>query len=267
MIDNILPALDILNKYSSLILVFATVIYVVFTYKLSRETTKLREIETTPFISLSFDTSFVSKFKLTIKNISKAPAYDISFGIDEKYASHFNYNFKNTISYFAPNQEFQVIASGYKDLDKLDCDSIPITIKYKSKDNLTIQETFNMEWKYLEQTLLGTDEVEKIRKAIEGIEKEVKSLNKTIQNKEYVVSNKLKILEFNKGDKYLNFIFSNGYLGGIHNDDIGKIGISDITQTFKDNGDLTDQSIRMKFTAEEIYHKLILLNSKGNQNA
>lgn len=262
MMDEILPLLDLLNKYSSLILVLATVIYVIFTYKLSRETTKLREIETTPFISLSFDTSFVSKFKLTVKNISKAPAYNISFGIDEKYASHFNYNFNNTISYFAPTQEFQIIASGYKELDALDCESIPITVHYESKDKIKLKETFNMEWKYLEQTLLETDEVEKMRKAIEGIEKEVKSLNKTIQTKEYMVTTKLKIIELEKTDMYLKFIFSNGYLGKIHNNDITQLGITDLSQTHTDNGNLTDYSNRMKFTAEEIYHKLIQLSER-----
>ena len=70
--------LDLANKYSSLILTFATIIYVGFTIVLARETRKLREVETTPFISLHFEAFYASQeLKLIIKNIGKAPAYDL----------------------------------------------------------------------------------------------------------------------------------------------------------------------------------------------
>lgn len=256
---------DWISALSTIILVIATSIYVYFTYRLTKETTKLREIETTPFVSISFDTSFVSKFKLVIKNISKTPAYNISFSIDEKYASHFNYNFRNKISYFAPNQEFSILSSGYQEFDKLDTDYIPITIKYQSKDKVIIKDTFNMEWKYLDSTLLETDSIDGIKKAVEGIEKEIKALNKTIQKKEHRITTKLKILELEKTDMYLKFVFSNGYLGKIHNDEISKIGITNIEQTYSDNGDLVDRSIGVKFTAEEIYYKLQKNNHKENK--
>ena len=174
---------DWVTALATIILVFATCVYVYFSYRLTKETVKLREVETSPLMSIYFDTSPVSKFKLIIKNIGKAPAYNIRFELDEKYSEHFNYNFKNTISYFAPNQEIQTIGSGYKELDALGIDNIPIVILYESKDGVQIKETFHMEWKYLSQTLLGIDEVENARRALDNIEKELKSINKTLQTK------------------------------------------------------------------------------------
>ena len=79
--DSLIQYLDIANKYSSLILVLATLVYVGFTIVLAKETSKLREVETSPFISIIFDISFqaVSHSKIIIKNIGKAPAYNITF--------------------------------------------------------------------------------------------------------------------------------------------------------------------------------------------
>jgi len=266
--DSIIVFLDLLNKYSSLILVLATVIYVIFTYILSRETTKLREVETTPFISLHFDITFpaVSHSKIIIKNIGKAPAYNISFDVDEKYMGLFNgYTFKNSISYFAPNQEFHILAEGFSKLNEKGYENIPITVNYQSKDKRVMSDTFNLEWKYL--AYYEKDNIDGINKALEDIKKEITTLNKTVKEKDYLVTTKLKILELEKTEMYLKFIFSNGYLGKIHNDKISKLGISKIEQTYVDNGDLLDYSNHMKFTAEEIYHKLIFLEKKGHYNA
>ena len=65
--NNIFVWLDELNKYSSLILMFATLVYVYFTYKLTKETTKLREVETTPFMSLYIKPDYL--LKLVIENV------------------------------------------------------------------------------------------------------------------------------------------------------------------------------------------------------
>lgn len=256
--NEILAFLDGLNKYSSLILMFATLVYVYFTYKLTKETTKLRKVETTPFISLYFDITFpsVNHSKIIIKNIGKAPAYNISFKVDKKYIKLFNgYTFKNNISYFAPNQEFHILAEGFGKLNEKGYDNIPITVNYQSHDKRVISDTFNLEWKYL--AYYEKDNIEGIKNALENIKKEVAILNKTIKDKNYQVTTKLKILELEKTYMYLKFIFSNGYLGKVHNSEINKLGISDIKQTYIDNGDLTDYSINIKLTAEEIYNKLI----------
>jgi hypothetical protein len=87
---------------ATIILVLTTIIYVYFAGKLTQETVKLREVETTPFISISFDISYqmVSHSKLIIKNIGKAPAYSISFQVDDKYISlEMNTEVKKSIRY------------------------------------------------------------------------------------------------------------------------------------------------------------------------
>lgn len=153
-----------ITAISTVVLVVVTGIYVFFSYKLTVETKKLREVETTPFISISFEALSVSSFKVVVKNISRSPAYNVSFEIDEKYLKFFNYSFKNKISYFAPNQEFSIPASGYEELDKSGFDNIPIAIKYESRDKTAIVDIFTMEWKYLNLTFLEQNNIEGIKK-------------------------------------------------------------------------------------------------------
>lgn len=262
--QNISITPEWVTALATIILVLTTIVYVFFAGKLTQETVKLREVETTSFISIYFDTTFsaVSHSKIVIKNIGKAPAYNISFNIDDKYLEHFNgYTFENDIEYFAPEQEFYILANGFNALKEAGFDSIPITVEYKAKDNRSFRELYNLRWQHYQY--YEKDNIEGIRKALEDIKKEVTILNKTIKDKDYQVTTKLKILELEKTDMYLKFIFSNGYLGKIHNDEVSKFGIIDVKQTFADNGDLVDHSSRIKFTAEEIYYKLQNSNYKG----
>jgi len=91
---TIIEFLDLANKYSALILTLATIVYVGFTIVLAKETRKLREVETSPFISLHFEAFYNGgKLKLIIKNIGKAPAYNITFSLEEKFAKYFNSDF------------------------------------------------------------------------------------------------------------------------------------------------------------------------------
>ncbi len=175
--------LDGLNKYSSLILMFATLVYVYFTYKLTKETTKLREVETTPFMSIYIKVD--SKLSLIVENIGKAPAYDIEFKMDKKYISCFpcGCDFKHKISYFSPNQQLPICMDQYFNLEKLDFDSIPIEVKYSSKDGQLFEEVFTIEWKYLSGSALETDNLVEIKKAIEETAEEIKELHKTIKDK------------------------------------------------------------------------------------
>lgn len=175
---------DWVTAVATIILVLATCIYVYFSYKLTKETIKLREVETSPFISIIFDISFqaVSHSKIIIKNIGKAPAYNITFKIDKKYLSHFNgYTFENNIEYFAPDQEFYILANGFNNLKEAGFESIPITVNYKSNDDRTFNEIFNLRWQpfqYYEKNTL-----EDIKKSFDNLNKEVKELNKTLKKR------------------------------------------------------------------------------------
>ncbi|MDQ1340193.1 MAG: hypothetical protein QG567_1350 [Campylobacterota bacterium] len=59
---------------------------------------------------------------------------------------------------------------------------------------------------------------------------------------------------------HAQFIFSNGYIGIIANDEVSKLGLGDIENVYRDDGDLHDKSTNMRFLAEEIYHKFTEIN-------
>jgi Ca2+/Na+ antiporter len=247
---------DWVTAIATIILVLATCVYVYFSYKLTKETIKLREVETSPFISISFDTTFVSKFKLNIKNIGKSPAYNLSFELDEKYLNFFNYKFDQKISYFAPEQQFSILSSGYKELDESEYNNIPITVIYFSKDGRKFIDTFLMEWKHLDSTLIEKSTLEGMQKSFDDLNKEIKEINKTLKNKKYFVSNKLSVLEIEKKDNYVQFIFSNGEICKIEKKQISDIGFKDMENVYIDDGDIQDFSTRTKFTAEEIFNNI-----------
>jgi hypothetical protein len=202
---------DWVTAIATIILVLATCIYVYFSYKLTKETIKLREVETSPFISIIFDTSFqaVSHSKIIIKNIGKAPAYEITFEMEEKYIPHFNgYTFENKIAYFAPEQEFYILADGFNALKEVGFESLPITVHYQAKDKRNFTELFNLRWQHFQY--YEKDTLQEIKKSFDDLNKEIKELNNTVKNKKYFVSNKLSLLEIEKKDDHSQFNFSNG---------------------------------------------------------
>ena len=64
-IDLTMITPDWVTAIATIILVLATCIYVYFSYKLTKETIKLREVETSPFISIIFEGNIIK--------------YDVSF--------------------------------------------------------------------------------------------------------------------------------------------------------------------------------------------
>lgn len=254
--DILLQILDLLNKYSSLILVVVTLVYVFFTIILAKETRKLREVETSPLIGVIANAIAPTVFKLTIKNIGKAPAYNLSFFIDDKYLKFFRYGFNHQISYFAPDQEFSILTSGYKELKESEYENIPIKIKYFSKDGSEILDTYTMEWQYLDKVLLEEDTLHTIKKELEHITQELKNLSSIAKDKKYLVSTKLSILELEKNEAYVQFIFSNGEIFKIENDKLIALELKDIEKIRIENGDLIDYSLGKRFLAEEIYAKI-----------
>ena len=257
---------DWVTAIATIVLVLATCIYVYFSFKLTRETIKLREVETSPFISIIFDISFnsVSHSKILIKNIGKAPAYNITFKVDEKYLPHFNgYTFENTIEYFAPEQEFYILADGFEILKKEGFDDIPIMVNYSSKDGKEFTEKYKLKWQFFQY--FENDILEDIKKSFDTLNKEIKELNKTVKNKKYFVSNKLSVLEIEKKDDYVQFIFSNGDICKIEKKQIVDIGFKDMENVYIDDGDIQDYSTRTKFTAEEVFTKIKNLTQNNEE--
>jgi hypothetical protein len=81
--------LGIISLVFAGVVAISTIIYALLTWKLVNETSKLREFQTEPRISLSveLDQNTVTLMDLTIENIGHGPAYTIAFEIfpDFKY--------------------------------------------------------------------------------------------------------------------------------------------------------------------------------------
>ena len=87
-------------------------------------------------------------------------------------------------------------------------DNIPIIVNYKSKDDRTFCDFFTLRWQHFQ--FYEKNILQDIKNSFDNLNKEIKELNKTIKNKKYFVSNKLSVLEIEKKDDYIQFIFSNG---------------------------------------------------------
>lgn len=95
----------------ALLMFFATVIYVYYTGQLLKETIALRKVETSPFIGSSIQIRQGFSF-IIIKNIGKAPAYNLDISFEESIfedikatESAINYT---QINYFGVNQEISI---------------------------------------------------------------------------------------------------------------------------------------------------------------
>jgi len=250
-----------LTAVSSLILVIATSIYVYFSYKLTRETTKLREVETTPFMSIY--TKPTNPIEMIVENIGKVPAYNVKIQFDEKYLDCFLFNSttnENTISYFSPNQQLKFLLKQYSELEKTPHKSIPITITYLSKDGKFFEEVFNIEWKYLSASELEKDGLEEIKKELGKTVTMLKNINTTINEKDFFITNKLKILKFKRNENTtkdqdeFDLIFSNGVIKKIKVTQFETIlNIKNSDKLILKNGNLFSREDRLTYLAEEVY--------------
>jgi DNA uptake protein ComE-like DNA-binding protein len=112
--------LPILNQYSNLIvagasviLVVVTVFYVVFTWRLVRETIKTREADLRPYVSI--DTTMRGQlFYLVVRNAGRLPAEKVYFTFDKSVENMWTRKieeisfFKNGIEILLPGKEYAV---------------------------------------------------------------------------------------------------------------------------------------------------------------
>ncbi len=244
-----------MSAISSLVLVFATIVYVYFTYKLTKETTKLREIETTPLISIY--TKPTNPIEMILENIGKAPAYDIEIDFDDKYLDCFLFDCtknKNRISYFSPNQQFTILLKQYRELEKTAHKFIPVSVKYQSKDGKVFEDIFNIEWKSLSSSEIEKDGLEEIKREMEKTTKVLDQINKTIKEKQIYIIHKLKILEFENNGDFVNIIFSNGFIKKISISQlVDELNIKNPENYTIRNGDLYFYKDEITYLAEEVY--------------
>jgi len=187
--------IEILTLILAFFMLVATFTYVYFTYKLTQETAKLREIETSPFISLHIEAEHSGSMNVIVQNIGKAPAYNISFDMDEKFVEYFHCgcSFKDNISYFPPTQKIIFSLDSFEKLSKCDFDNISINVKYYTKENFLIEDRFVLEWKHLSGMALETNYIKGIKNELEKIQKHIEKL--------VVIKDKKDILNANDIDR------------------------------------------------------------------
>jgi hypothetical protein len=185
----------ILNQNLGIIsLVFAgvvavsTIIYALLTWKLVSETSKLREFQTEPRISLSveLDQNTVTLMDLAIENIGLGPAYSIAFEIfpdfnyfkDELLSQ--THLFKNGISYLAPKQKIRItltdMADNYE--EKIN-QSFKIRVTYFDVLGKRREATYPIEFSQYQNVLYSeTNSLAKIANNIEQIHNDIHHLTK-----------------------------------------------------------------------------------------
>lgn len=144
-----------INVLLTTILTLSTVIYVILTNFLVRESRKTRQFQETPFIvaSISFSGLDRSVIILNIKNIGLGYAKNVSFNIIKDYEWVENMPlkergaFKNGISSFPPNYELNfiiAILSDGKRNEILDKNFIEFEIFYENQINKKFRNNYKL---------------------------------------------------------------------------------------------------------------------------
>lgn len=193
--------------------------------------------------------------QLTIKNIGKAPAYNVEFEIDDKYKDIFRFNFSNKISYFAPEQCIESFGKPFKEFWEMDVSSIPIKVKYTAKDNSIFIDTFNLDWSHFEGVLLSNSPYDKIERSLEKISKSLDNIDKKSRDKANQIVPRIRIIEIQVTKFYFSCLFNDGFFDKIELVNLDYLKISNIEKIRLFSGDLYEESTNLTFTAEEIYSK------------
>jgi hypothetical protein len=167
----------------SILMFLTTVVYVYYTSQLVKETVRLRELETNPFIGANIHIGKGFSM-IVVKNIGKVPAYNLSIHLEEKIfedikATKSAINYTN-IQYFGVEQEISIPFDTRKLID-LEV-SIALNLKYESKDDNSFNETIILSLESEKQ--LGAfypkyaydDKLKDIKKELQNISNNIKNL-------------------------------------------------------------------------------------------
>lgn len=146
---------QLINISLSSILTISTVIYVVLTNRLVRESRKSRKFQETPFIvaSISFSDFDRKVIMLKIKNIGLGYAQSVRFEVIKDYEwidddpLKGRGAFKNGISSFPPNYELNYILVLLKEGQKkniLENEFVEFKIKYENLNNETFSNIYKL---------------------------------------------------------------------------------------------------------------------------
>lgn len=173
---------NVLPIFISALALIVTVINAQLTWKIVRETEKMREAQTEPFVSVITEPSaqWVNFIDMSIKNIGLGPAYNINFHIvpdfeyeKGKYLSEMRL-IKKGIPYLAPNQEIRFMLT-------------PILDNYKEKINTPLN--ISVEFKNYNQEICETNYIidfsvwDQLSPAVSHIQQISESLQKIAEKK------------------------------------------------------------------------------------
>ncbi|QAR32025.1 hypothetical protein EP073_00980 [Geovibrio thiophilus] len=154
----------------------AIAIYVYFTIQLAKETKKLREVETSPLITVYLQSFKRTQYmELVIKNIGKAPAYDIEIYFDKTFTEKLKEIKQNIpihidINYFSPEQSVVYFAGDYEALKQIPEQSFKVHLSYKAKDRKEFTETIHYNYSfYATSDVSKTYEIEELNRMFEKL--------------------------------------------------------------------------------------------------
>ncbi len=110
----------------------STFVYAILTWKLTSETRKMREAQTSPNVLVTIEPEDFRNLHLVVRNVGLAPAYDIKFTINPDLEPVENYPLskvgfiQNGLSILAPGQEIKTFLLS------------PLSYKYKEQINVVL---------------------------------------------------------------------------------------------------------------------------------
>lgn len=175
-----------ITALSTVLLLLATSIYVYFSYKLTQETIKLREVETSPFITVKIEPhNYSQMLKLEIENIGKAPAYNVNVIFDNELLESYKdkqYKLPQTqINYLPIGQKITTLIGMVNEIQN-EISDFKIYINYKSREQKLFEENIVLNYKFMmdiNMLLAVPLEISKL----EDIKNEISKLNQIIKNK------------------------------------------------------------------------------------
>lgn len=179
------------SAVSTVILVLATMIYVYYTTQLAKETTKLREIETSPFISAYLHIFKKSpNIEFVFENIGKAPAYNLEISFDTVAVELFEKNELHLhpvkINYLPVGTKESYFVGAYDKLKATGLNEVNICLKYNSKDGVELGEQIRFNFDYMgdAKLLIGIPyEIEENKRNFDNLVKAVEKVEKAIEKK------------------------------------------------------------------------------------
>ena len=136
------------------VVAISTAVYAILTWRLTSETRKMREAQTTPNVLVTVE-SGAGNFRnlyLVVKNVGLAPAYDIKFTTSPDFLIVKDYSLsmvgfvKNGLGILAPGQEIKTfLYSPSLDKSKSQIDAVlNIEIVYKGVDEKQIKQNYQI---------------------------------------------------------------------------------------------------------------------------